>query len=112
MGPEKTLSQLVLGLGFATILLRSLEQGIGQMWRSLFLAAGIVLCILGAECLIVEKAVLAGESTEGLPKTSFFAAATPPPANEIKPPDWAPWSLLSSGAVVIIYSYSIPRRNG
>jgi hypothetical protein len=26
------------------------------------------------------------------------------------PPDWAPWSLLSLGAVTIIYSFTIPKR--
>ncbi len=82
------------------------------MWRSLFLATGIVLCVLGAECLIMEKAVLAGTPVAPQSPTTFFTAATPPPASEIKPPEWAPWSLLSSGAVVILYSYSIPRRNG
>ncbi len=81
------------------------------MWRSLFLAAGIVLCILGAECLIMEKAVLASDPAAAQPPVTFFAPTTPPPS-EIKPPEWAPWSLLASGAVVIIYSYSIPRRNG
>ncbi len=80
------------------------------MWRSLFLATGIVLCILGAECMIMEKVVMAGDPAETPAATSFFAAAAPPPASEIKPPEWAPWSLLASGAVVILYSYSIPRR--
>ena len=80
------------------------------MWRSLFLATGIVLCILGAECMMMEKVVLAGEPAEPTATTSFFAATTPPSVSEIKPPEWAPWSLLSSGAVVILYSYSIPRR--
>ncbi len=83
-----------------------------MMWRSLFLATGIVLCILGGECLILEKAVLA-QNNEAPPQetASFFA---PPPTSttkEIKPPEWAPWSLLAGGAVVILYSYSIPRRN-
>ena len=80
------------------------------MWRSLFLAAGIVLCILGGECLIMEKAVLAKSEPEPEQNASFFSEPTSP-TNEIKPPDWAPWTLLSVGAVVIIYSYSIPRRN-
>ena len=83
------------------------------MWRSLFLATGIVLCVLGAECLILEKAVLADRSDEPPPQTAaFFTASAEPSAKEIVPPEWAPWSLLAGGAVVILYSYSIPRRNG
>ena len=80
------------------------------MWRSLFLAAGIVLCILGGECLIMEKAVLAKSEPEPEQNASFFSEPISP-TNEFKPPDWAPWTLLSVGAVVIIYSYSIPRHN-
>ena len=81
------------------------------MWRSLFLAAGIVLCILGAECLILDKAVLAQKTDHPEQTASFFTSPSTPAPKEIKPPDWAPWSLLSGGAVVILYSYSIPRRN-
>ena len=31
---------------------------------------------------------------------------------EIVPPDWAPWSLIGAGAVVVLYSFTIPRRVG
>ena len=82
------------------------------MWRSMFLAAGIVICVLGGECLILEKAVLAGEQPAVEETVSLFGPTSMEPSNEIKPPEWAPWSLLSTGAVVILYSYSIPRRNG
>jgi hypothetical protein len=29
---------------------------------------------------------------------------------EISPPDWAPWTLLAGGAVVMLYSFTIPQR--
>ena len=32
------------------------------------------------------------------------------PQKQIVPPPWAPWSLLSSGAVMCLYSFTIPRR--
>jgi hypothetical protein len=79
------------------------------MWRAAFLALGITLCILGGECLVVEKAVLAQTSESAQPPSSFLAPATPA-AREIKPPEWAPWSLLSGGAVILLYSYTLPRR--
>jgi len=31
------------------------------MWRAFFLALGVATCILGAECLVVDHFVLAGE---------------------------------------------------
>ena len=56
------------------------------MWRAFFLAVGIYCVILGAECLAVEQAILA---TEG--------------SRPIIPPSWAPWSLMSAGAVVAYF---------
>jgi hypothetical protein len=81
------------------------------MWRALFLAIGIVLCILGGECLLVEKAVLAQHKDAEAPApTAFMSPDAAPPPKEISPPEWAPWSLLSAGAVVLLYSYTLPRR--
>jgi hypothetical protein len=82
------------------------------MWRSFFLAVGITLCIWGAECLVLEKAILAGEAPPPTAQefASFMAEPTRPAAKELTPPEWAPWSLLSSGAVIILYSFTLPRR--
>ncbi|HEX2476527.1 MAG TPA: hypothetical protein VHK01_17370 [Lacipirellulaceae bacterium] len=68
------------------------------MWRSFFLAIGAYCCLLGVEALAVEKAVLKVDpnSTQTL--------------REISPPDWAPWTLLAGGAVVMLYSFTIPQR--
>ncbi len=71
------------------------------MWRSLFLALGAYTCLLGVEALAIEKAILKqpknGESRRFV-------------EDEITPPEWAPWSLMASGAVVVLYSFTIPRR--
>ena len=71
------------------------------MLRSLFLALGAYTCLLGVEALAIEKAVLKPPAS-GQPR-SFLE-------DEITPPDWAPWSLMATGAVVMLYSFSIPRR--
>ena len=70
------------------------------MWRSLFLALGVSTAILGVEALGIEKAVL--KNPENAPATAQV--------KEVNPPDWAPWSLMAGGAVVILYSFTIPRR--
>ena len=83
------------------------------MWRAMFLAVGISLVILGAECLVVERFVMAGqqpEPTAQSPATLFGSAPSAPglaPARDIEPADWAPWSFLSAGAVIILYSLTI-----
>ena len=86
------------------------------MWRALFLACGIFMCILGAECLVVERFVMAGEPVpvaEPGPTTIFGGTSTPALAvssKDIEPAEWAPWSFLSSGAVVILYALTINRQ--
>jgi hypothetical protein len=85
------------------------------MWRSLFLAIGITACILGSECLVVEKAVLAAKQDPLLDESQngfampFLTGDYQPPQREFTPPDWAPWSLISIGAITMIYSFTIPR---
>jgi hypothetical protein len=69
------------------------------MWRSFFLAIGAYCCLLGVQALAVEKAVVKVDSSGAQPAT-----------REVVPPDWAPWSLLGGGAVVMLYSFTIPQR--
>jgi hypothetical protein len=71
------------------------------MWRSFFLAIGAYCCLLGIEALAVEKAVV-----------KVDPGATQTATREIVPPDWAPWSLLGTGAVVVLYSFTVPQRVG
>lgn len=77
------------------------------MWRSLFCALGISLIIVGAECLVVDKAVVA------YPKKADASAPGEPQSTierrEFAPPEWAPWSLMASGAVVMLYSFTLAR---
>ena len=78
------------------------------MWRALFLSVGVYLVLLGAQCLGVEKFVL--NVHEPAAEAAGDANAKPGPRKEVVPPPWAPWSLMSTGAVVCLYSFTIPRR--
>lgn len=69
------------------------------MWRAFFLAVGIYAFILGLECLVIDKAVLAPRET-----------MSPGGREEIVPPDWVSWSLMSAGAVTVLYSFTLPQR--
>ncbi len=71
------------------------------MWRSFFLALGAYCCLLGAESLVVERAILKVD-----PSGSAQSSGT----REVAPPDSAPWIMLGGGAVVMIYSFTIPQR--
>ncbi|MBN1395140.1 MAG: hypothetical protein JW959_08965 [Pirellulales bacterium] len=79
------------------------------MWRAFFLAIGFFLMILGVECLGVERVTLKVHD-DPPPAGPFAAEVKTGPRKQIVPPPWAPWSLLSSGAVMCLYSFTIPRR--
>ncbi len=80
-----------------------LMEAYRTMWRAFFLAVGAYCCLLGVEALALEQAVLKPESRGGRQVAA---------GKVISPPDWAPWSLMGAGAVVVLYSFSIPRRVG
>lgn len=75
------------------------------MWRAVFLAIGITLCILGVECLIVDSAVVASPSA--IDDARDLATAAPVGHKVIEPPGWAPWSLLSGGTIIILYALTL-----
>ena len=70
------------------------------MWRSFFLAVGAYCCLLGLQAMAIDKAVIKPRVQNGVVVA---------PARDVRPPDWAPWSLLSAGAVVVLYSFTLPR---
>ena len=71
------------------------------MWRSFFLAIGVFTLLLGAECLAVESVTFRAKTRGG---------QVVEPAKTMTTPPWAPWSLMGAGAVVVLYSFTIPKR--
>jgi hypothetical protein len=72
------------------------------------MAVGISACIFGAQCLAVERFELVGQGASAKPEpVSLFG--TPPAAapRELKPAEWVPWSLISGGAIAILYSMAM-----
>ncbi len=71
------------------------------MWRSMFLALGAYCCLLGLEALAIQRAVLKPQVRGG----QVVAAA-----RNVTPPEWAPWSLLAGGTIVVLYSFTLPKK--
>ncbi len=80
------------------------------MWRSLFLAIGVYLLLAGVQCLGVDSAVLAFHDPPPKPTSFFEEAPRQGPKKTLVPPPWAPWSLMSTGAIVCLYSFTLPKR--
>ncbi|MCG8583343.1 MAG: hypothetical protein MI757_01355 [Pirellulales bacterium] len=85
-----------------------IPKGVITMWRACFLAMGTFCFILGAQALVVEKVVMASEGTQA--SAAEVPGEVPPAPREYKPHEAAPWMLMSVGAVVMLYSFTIPRR--
>jgi hypothetical protein len=87
------------------------------MGRSLALAIAVTLCVLGLECLLIKRATLTIRQPPSPPPATasyeYFLdpALTGAPAEGakrvIEPPEWAPFGLLSSGVVLLLYSKSL-----
>lgn len=96
------------------------------MWRSLFLALGIFSLILGAETLVVDKYLMADgqklpriiKGSQGQINSPFqqagyqnYAGPAPRSPNRVvQTKDWMPWSLLATGTIIVLYTYSLPLR--
>lgn len=77
------------------------------MWRAFFISLGIYGCLLGAQCLVVDKVTL----NKKVPAAATFPGSSPTMKNkELALPEWAPWSLMSTGAVTLIYSFTLKRE--
>ncbi len=95
------------------------------MFRAFLIAVGVSMCLVGAECLVVDQAVFkyprrtkgAVPAATTAPRDPFsqqripiFEADEPGTARHtFKPPEWAPWSLLSGGVVIALYALTVQR---
>ena len=61
--------------------------------------------IFGAECLILDKVVLANSIMKS-PKSYASEYDLGPPKRVFVPPEWSPWALLAAGAVIVLYTHS------
>lgn len=82
------------------------------MWRSIFIALGLMAIIVGFECLVIDSANVyaAGETNA----TTFVnpMRGPSPSTREWRPKEWMPWAILSTGTIVVIYAFTLPRRWG
>lgn len=80
------------------------------MWRSVFLAIGVTCCILGLECMVVDEAVLANSFLGTRAATAMDVYSMGAQTHQFRTEEWMPWSLLGLGAVIILYSITLPKR--
>jgi len=77
----------------------------------MFYAIGISLCLLGAECFVIEEAVLAESIAPRAPLVAADGTINPSrKSREIKTQEWMPYSFLGAGTLIILYTITLPRR--
>ncbi len=87
-----------------------------NMWRAFFSAIGIVVIIMGFECLVIDSAILAAgvvddPAGQAQQQAGLFGQQIPQAIERVfRPSEWFPWSLLASGSIVLLYSISL-RKN-
>ena len=81
------------------------------MWRSFYCAVGISALVLGGEFLVIERATLTLPADNPAQQQSFFGNVRDAiHTKEFVPPEWAPWTLLSFGAVTVLFASGVAKE--
>jgi hypothetical protein len=72
------------------------------MMRALFLGLGLFVMVLGLEAMAIDSATVTNPQDTAAAGGSSTVTFTPA--------DWVPWTLVSAGAVTILYSYTLPQK--
>ncbi|MGV3486498.1 MAG: hypothetical protein ACO1RT_18925 [Planctomycetaceae bacterium] len=80
------------------------------MWRSLFLAVGTMMIIIGIEAMLIDSATVYAAADSSA--AEFMDPSAPAAVNTkiIQPGEWTPWVILSVGSVVVLYAFTLPQR--
>ncbi|MCM2370486.1 hypothetical protein [Aporhodopirellula aestuarii] len=80
------------------------------MWRSLFLAIGIMVIVVGVETMFIDSASVyaAAESTA----VNFVDPSAPPAPTTTtwQPGEKFPWAMLAIGTIIVLYAITLPKR--
>jgi hypothetical protein len=80
------------------------------MWRMLFLAIGLASLVLGGELLAIDQATITIPAKKAHEPGSLMETVhASTHSREFVPPEWAPWALLSAGAITVMYTASVSR---
>ncbi len=80
------------------------------MWRSLFMALGIMAILVGIESMVIDSATLFA-ATQSSAANLVDPTGPPSPSTRVWSPGEAfPWIAMAIGAVTIVYAFTLPKR--
>ena len=83
------------------------------MLRPVFFATGLFVTLWGVTLLYVDQVVLTEKVEKSERNTDVRAMVSTNSKDQrvINPPDWAAFSLMSVGAVTMLYAVALPKKN-
>ena len=83
------------------------------MLRSCFFSVGLFVTLWGVTFLFVDKLVLKDDGVAARSQgfRGMFSAVGAQNDRDLNPPDWAAFSLMSVGAVTMLYAVALPRKS-
>jgi hypothetical protein len=83
-----------------------------SMLRGTFFSIGMFIALWGVSLLFVDKLVLkVQDDTSRTPGFRGMLAGNQQPREKIiDPPDWVSFSMLSIGAVTMLYAVALPKK--
>jgi hypothetical protein len=91
--------------------LKSFEK-VSQMVRSIFCSIGVFVLLWGISFLMIDKIVwtFKDETQQEPGFRGMFTSVNEERQKVFDPPDWMAFSLLSAGAVTVLYSVALPKK--
>jgi hypothetical protein len=82
------------------------------MLRGTFFSIGMFIALWGGSLLFIDKVVLKVADDSAARPPGFRGMYQPQQKQQrvIAPPDWVSFSLLSVGAVTMLYAVALPRK--
>ena len=82
------------------------------MMRSSFFSIGLFVVLWGVSFLFVDKLILknTGDESPNLGLRRMFTSNNARREKVFDPPDWAAFSLMSVGAVTMLYAVALPKK--
>ncbi|HXY35133.1 MAG TPA: hypothetical protein VEI07_12960 [Planctomycetaceae bacterium] len=83
------------------------------MLRGTFFSVGVFIALWGASLFFVDKIVLKVADDSARPpgfRGAYAGNQQQKQQRVITPPDWVSFSLLSVGAVTMLYAVALPRK--
>ncbi|MGH7127053.1 MAG: hypothetical protein ACREJB_12870 [Planctomycetaceae bacterium] len=89
------------------------------MLRASFFSIGLFVGLWGVSLLVIDRFVLNYVDEDAPPQNTQIAsmssyssvsATAPPQQKVIDPPDWAAFSIISAGAVTMLYAVALPKK--